>query len=117
MHIPSVDPLYILGVDLDYTEHEYHRVMALSLMQNRINVLKVFFSRIIDIMRHFNQDVDDYYREIFTHAQTLKDNVILISDHGCVKDLQTGTAYIETNFPFVAKTVLKVRKMIESRCT
>lgn len=114
-HIPRVDPLYIWGVNLDYAQHEYLRVLALSLMLNRINVLKAFFSRIIDLVGHFSQDADNYYREIFTHAQTLKGDVILVSDHGCVKGLHTETAYMGANFTFKAKTILDVRDVIESR--
>lgn len=115
-HVPRVDPLYIWGVNLDYAEQEHLRVLALSLMLNRINMLKAFFSRSIDFMVHFNLDADNCYREIFTHAQTLKGDVILVSDHGCVKGLHTETAYMGANFPFKAKTVLDVRGVIESRC-
>lgn len=115
-HIPRIDSLYIWGANFDYAQQEYLRVLALSLMLNQIDLLKAFFSRIIDLMGHFSQDANNYYREIFTHAQTLKGDVILVSDHGCVKGLHTETAYMGANFPFNAKTVLDVRGVIESRC-
>jgi len=115
-NIPRVDPLYIWGANLDYAQQEYKRVLALSLMLNRINLLKAFFSRILDFMGHFSQDADHYYQEVFTHAQMLKGDVILVSDHGCVKGLHTETAYMGANFPFKAKTVLDVREVIEDRC-
>lgn len=115
-HIPRIDPLYIWGANYDYARQEYKRVLALSFMLNQINMLKAFFSRIIDLMGHFSQDADNYYREIFTHAQTLKGDIILVSDHGCVKNIHTETAYMGANFPFKAKTVLDVRGVIESQC-
>lgn len=116
MHIPRVDPLYFWGANLDYARQEYRRVLALSLMLNRINILKAFFSRLFDLMGHYGQNADNYYREAFIHAQTLKDDVILVSDHGCVKNSHTETAYMGASFPFKAKTVLDVRGVIESRC-
>ena len=122
--IPVTSKGYFLGGSLNYALDEFkvfqHLIKLADIHQD--HAIYGFYTRYIDKMGHkkYNnsQNKIGYFnnciKTIFSLANNVSDNVFLISDHGCLNGIHTKNAYMGSNLPFSAKSILDIRKIIET---
>lgn len=119
VHIPAISHDYFYGGDDSYRDAEYKMFLVLaSMLQYSMMNLSAIYTRKIDIMGHRvtqEKGMDEllnYYDQVFAEANSLKGNIMLLSDHGCIES-HTDHAYLGCTQPVYANSVLEVRKDIE----
>lgn len=116
--IPGVVDGFILGGSLKQVNrnHKLFKVLLTCLTLSSYELIAIYTHQ-PDIQAHMELNSDSIYKEGFFLANDLsKDNkIILLSDHGCSPYTHNHTelAYIGTNFPFEAETVLDVKDVIQ----
>lgn len=84
--------------------------------------LGCIYTRIVDAWGHFKkaEEMRHIYSDISAHAWRLAerqkaqgDELLMISDHGCIDGIHTLNAYIGATFPFEAESILDIRGVIE----
>ncbi len=132
-NLPTISPEWIarfpdLEHIIDFCEREYQifRVLGRGLARDGYECeLAVIYTRALDAWGHFTHlkselDMRRLYQFISSEAWRLSqsqlargDNLMMISDHGCLNGAHTEHAYIGATFPFEAESILDVRSVVE----
>jgi hypothetical protein len=117
--IPGLVDGFVLGGTSRWAETQYKLFKHLLLNSYKSHQIIALYTHYPDYLAHKKKNVDLVYKEEFQLAQIMseKDDVLLLSDHGCSNStgLHTDQAYIGANFPFKAETVLDVEKVVRER--
>jgi len=121
-NIPTISPEWIVNAPgpketIDLTHQEYQTFKLLAPQVARLPyALGAIYTRILDIYGHLEKPLENLYCEIFrlAHKMATFCTVILLSDHGTPGGpYHTDKAYLGSNVPVYASSVLKVRENIE----
>lgn len=121
-NIPTISPTWIsrfpeLEDVLPFCKWEYitfHNLLR-SALSSGVDLFSVY-TRLIDALGHYDPSrLEWVYRDVFETARSLgsRAKVLLLSDHGIVDGAHTDFAYMGSNVPIVAESVVDVRGEIE----
>ncbi len=121
-NLPTMDPEWIAtfpGYEA-FVEHCKRELWMFMLMTqgavNSVFPLNAFYVRYVDFIGHNEPEkLHGAYDNIFQHASELKkkEDVILLSDHGCIAGLHTEQAYFGSDYSINAESVHELRDELE----
>ena len=121
-NLPTMDPEWIAtfpGYDA-FVEHCKRELWMFMLMSQgavySLFPVNAFYVRYVDFIGHNEPEkLRGAYDHIFLHASELKkkDDVIMLSDHGCINGLHTERAYFGSDYPILAESVHELRHEFE----
>lgn len=122
-NIPTINPEWIATFPsyeafVKYCEREYRMFQLItSGSMGGSHELEAFYCRWLDYMGHNDwKRLSSAYSRIFIHIHALKelrDDVIVLSDHGCNNGVHTNYAYLGSDAPILAESVHELRHEFE----
>ncbi len=121
-NLPTMDPEWLATFPSyeAFVEHCKRELWMFMLMTrgavNSVFPLNAFYVRYVDFIGHNEPEkLRGAYDNIFQHASELKkkEDVILLSDHGCDAGLHTEQAYFGSDYPIHAESVHELRDELE----
>jgi hypothetical protein len=128
-NLPTISPEWIVRFPdmarlMEYCRREFstYELISRGLASLGPYELGAVYTRIVDAWGHFKkaEDMEFIYSEVSAEAWRLGeiqrgrgDELLLLSDHGCLNGVHTDKAYIGATFPFEASNILDVRGVIE----
>ncbi|MHA2052702.1 MAG: hypothetical protein ACW99F_03795 [Candidatus Hodarchaeales archaeon] len=122
-NIPTITPEWIATFPnypavTEYCRREFQMWLMMTVGSlTDIWELEAYYTRYLDFVGHKEyKKLRSAYQTIFSHISTLKrkrDDVIVLSDHGCKNGLHTNYAYLGSDEPFEAESVHELRKDFE----
>lgn len=121
-NLPTLDPEWLSSFPsyetiVEYSKRELWMFMLMS--QGAVYSmfpLNAFYVRYVDFIGHNEPEkLKGAYDNIFLHAHDLKkkDDLILLSDHGCVDGVHTEQAYFGSDYPILAESIHELRHEFE----
>ncbi len=129
-NLPTISPEWVVRFpDMarlkEYTNREfrtYEMITQGMLSRGSAYELGAVYTRVVDVWGHFKkaEDMKYIYSQVANEAWRLgqsqratNDELLMISDHGCLNGVHTDKAYIGATFPFQAENILDIRGVIE----
>lgn len=129
-NIPTISPEWVVRFPdmvrlMAYCNREYQ---MFNMMAQGVQVrgsgyeLAIIYTRIVDAWGHFKkaEDMKFIYSDVTATAwrlaqaqQAQGDELLFLSDHGCLNGVHTDKAFIGATFPFEAESITDVRGVIE----
>lgn len=113
-NIPGVSEGFIFSVSPSYmkTNYEVFKHLAENLVRYKYDIVALY-TRLIDWYGHMAINPKILYYEVFSLAKRLPGDIMVVSDHGCVRGNHTDHAYLGCTRSVFAENVLDVRAEIE----
>ena len=125
--IPAISNGYLYGggnlnnILFDRAELNMVSNLAGYLLRSNYELVGLY-ARILDHMGHWGLNkkeeyyhvIKETYERVFSIANALQPNVVLVSDHGCLSGEHTHKAYFGSGVPVEGKSILDVCSNIEA---